>query len=540
MEQKKKKEQDVLVVRDEKTGEISVVAGLNKDGTPKRTPARAENAPDFLKFDKHGDVLDNFFTNFFRQCKEPSRFGFYRIAAEQADKLVDVMKELLKDPEANKELLAPHKVDTSAYEKKVQAERQAQTEQPPEAGQQTEIQTENQTEQENKNQEPTIQNEENMEQKQENGQEQQTAKRNGYQPIDEGKINWQELEEKWGIRRDTLEQSGDLTKMLNYGKSDLVTVTPLLGGDRYEMSARLEFKPDANGQMDVVPHFIRKEINLEQEYKGYTFTEEDKKALATTGNLGHTVQLADLRMGELKDSFVSIDRQTKEILDIPVEKVRLRDKIGNTEITVTDKEALSSGKAIKKEIELANGKKFFATLQVHAEQRGIEFVPGQSRQSQGKRQDNGQKQEQGSEAQTQGGQKEKGERRSSWLTKEGTIRPITKWKDNKFTDEQIADYVAGRAVKLENATDKEGNPCTLYLKFNPEKGRPTTSLRNPDETQVIAPSNESRVQVAVNNEGKTHEATKNVKEPLKQGQVAPKDGAQQKQQNAPKKKGMKI
>ena len=31
MEQKKKKQEDVLVVRDEKTGEISVVAGL--DGT---------------------------------------------------------------------------------------------------------------------------------------------------------------------------------------------------------------------------------------------------------------------------------------------------------------------------------------------------------------------------------------------------------------------------------------------------------------------------------------------------------------------------
>ena len=109
---------------------------------------------------------------------------------------------------------------------------------------------------------------------------------------------------------------------------------------------------------------------------------------------------------------------------------------------------------------------------------------------------------------------------------------VYRWADNRL---------CGRAVKLENATDKEGNPCTLYLKFNPEKGRPTTSLRNPDEAQVIAPSNESRVQVAVNNEGKTHEASKNVKEPLKQGQVAPqKDEVQQKQQNVPKKKGMKI
>ena len=68
---KKKDEKDVLVVRDEKTGEISVVAGLNADGTPKRTPAKAENAQSFLQFDRHGDVLDNFFKNFFRQCKEP-------------------------------------------------------------------------------------------------------------------------------------------------------------------------------------------------------------------------------------------------------------------------------------------------------------------------------------------------------------------------------------------------------------------------------------------------------------------------------------
>ena len=46
MEQKKK-DKDVLIVRDEKTGEISVVAGLDKDGNPKRTPAKAENRTSF-------------------------------------------------------------------------------------------------------------------------------------------------------------------------------------------------------------------------------------------------------------------------------------------------------------------------------------------------------------------------------------------------------------------------------------------------------------------------------------------------------------
>ena len=128
------------------------------------------------------------------------------------------MKQLLKDPEANKELLAPHKVDTSDYEKKVQEEM---------AAQQTE------------KQEP--QKQENMEQRKEQQQdksEQMQGKR-GYQPIDESKINWQELEDRWGVKRDNLEKSGDLTKMLNYGKSDLVKVKPTFGGESFELDARL-------------------------------------------------------------------------------------------------------------------------------------------------------------------------------------------------------------------------------------------------------------------------------------------------------------
>ena len=109
---KKKDEKDVLVVRDEKTGEISVVAGLNADGTPKRTPAKAENAQSFLQFDRHGDVLDNFFKNFFRQCKEPSRFGFYRIAADQV-KMLGVMKQPAPKTQNKQSCSHLTKIDTS-------------------------------------------------------------------------------------------------------------------------------------------------------------------------------------------------------------------------------------------------------------------------------------------------------------------------------------------------------------------------------------------------------------------------------------------
>ena len=416
---KKKDEKDVLIVRDEKTGEISVVAGLNADGSPKRTPAKAENAQSFLQFDRHGDVLDNFFKNFFRQCKEPSRFGFYRVAADQADKLLEVIKDLLKDPDGNKEMLAPHKVDTSGYEKKVQEEQAA--EKP-----------------EQKQEEPKKQEE--MEQKNEQNQEspQQTQGNRGYQPIDESKINWQELEENWGVKRDDLEKSGDLTKMLNYGKSDLVRVSPNFGGEAFELDARLSFKKDSEGNVSLVPHFIRKEQKLD-EYKEHKFSDEDRKNLRETGNLGRVVDIVDRETGEIIPSFISIDRKTNEITDIPANKVRIPERIGKTEITKQEQDMLRAGLPVRdKLIERKDGRKFVTTLQVNVEQRGVEFVPGTGRSpraAQAQEAKNnpiqGQAQDEENAAAIQNGQ-----RRNSWTNADGSIRPISKWSGVEFTEQQ--------------------------------------------------------------------------------------------------------
>ncbi len=522
---KKKDEKDVLIVRDEKTGEISVVAGLNADGSPKRTPAKVENARSFLQFDRHGDVLDNFFKNFFRQCKEPSRFGFYRVAADQADKLLEVIKDLLKDPDGNKEMLAPHKVDTSGYEKKVQEEQAAEK---PE-----------QTEQ--KQEEPKKQEE--MEQKNEQNQEspQQTQGNRGYQPIDESKINWQELEEKWGVRRDDLEKSGDLTKMLNYGKSDLVRVSPNFGGEAFELDARLSFKKDSEGNVSLVPHFIRKEQKLD-EYKEHKFSDEDRKNLRETGNLGRVVDIVDRETGEIIPSYISIDRKTNEITDIPANKVRIPERIGKTEITKQEQDMLRAGLPVRdKLIERKDGRKFVTTLQVNVEQRGVEFVPGTGRSpraAQAQEAKNNPIQGQAQDAENAAAI-QNGQRRNSWTNADGSIRPISKWSGVEFTEQQKADYVAGKAVKLENVTDKQGFHATMYIRFNPEKGRPYRYDTDPDNAQKVAPSNESRTQVAVNSEGKTNEATKKLKEPLRKGQTAPKDTAQQQQQKR-NNKGMKM
>lgn len=527
MEQKKKKQEDVLVVRDEKTGEINVVAGLDGKGYPKTKPAKPEHSQDFLRFDRHGDVIDNFFKNFYRQCKEPTRFGFYRVAADALDTLLPVIKDFLKDPVANAEILASHKVDTAKYQQ------QADTEN---------------VKQENNDNEPIKKTEE-MEKKEELKQDVQqpqaaeTQEATAQQKpnlIADGDVDWAELR-KCGIDKEQLSEK-DLKALMNYGKTGLVTVKPTFGYESYELQARLSFQKMEDGKLKLTPHFIRNEPRLDIPHKGYTFTDEDKKTLKRTGNLGKLINFANEKTGEIKPHYISIDRLTNEIVDIPADKVRIPNKIGQTNLSKAEMDILRAGLALPKEVTLKNGRKFEALLQVNADKRDVEFVPGQPRQqqsqrqgnSQGKAQDNpdaqGQKQENNGEGQR---------RNRSWTNEDGSIRPIKKWKDDVFTEQQIKDYVEGKTVVLANAKDDQGQPCTKYLKFNFEKGRPLTYSQNPDLAQTVAPSNESRTQLAVNNEGKTNEATKHVKEPLQQGQTAPKDDAQQKQQSK-KSKGMKV
>ena len=619
MEQKKKKQEDVLVVRDEKTGEISVVAGLDAKGYPKRAQAKAEHSQEFLRFDRHGDAIDNFFKNFYRQCKEPTRFGFYRVAADTVEALLPVIKDLLRDPVANADLLAPHKVDTSAYQ---QAEEQQATEEAKKENAETETEEqqaeeevkkenaeteteEQQTTEEAKKENAGTETEEQQaaeEAKKENAEteteEQQTAeevkkenpeennveqqtnekmekmklKNQEQQPqaaesqavqepaqdgqpqaktqranlIADGDVDWKELE-RFGVKKENLSEK-DMKALMNYGKTNLVTVNPTFGGDSYELQARLSFQKTEDGKMKLAPHFVRHEPRLDIPYNGYTFTDEDKKNLKQTGNLGRLVDVADTKTGEMRPSYISIDRLTNEIVDIPASKVRIPDRIGLTELLKPEQDILRAGLALPKEVTLKNGRKFEAVLQVSAEKRDVEFVPEHLWQGQSQRRGNGQEKKQKSpEAPDATGQQQKedvnlenGQRRNrSWTNEDGSIRPIGKWKDDKFTEQQKADYVAGKVVVLANAKDDQGQPCTKYLKFDREKGRPLTYPANPDLAQTVAPSNESRTQLAVNNEGKTNEATKHLKEPLTQGQTAPKDDAQKKQQTK-KSKGMKV
>ena len=573
MAQKKnqKNEKDVLIVRDEKTGEISVVAGLKSDGTPKTTAATEANKGSFLQFDKNSNALDSFLDNFFRQCKEPKRFGFYRVAADTVEQVIDVFKDLLKDPEANRDLLAPHRVDTQKYEKQ---EEQAQTvseEAKPVTNEHNESgdldpfwqAVEDHwfpDEKESGQQEQTQKQDEQTQEQTPNGQSAQEKPDEKKHMIDESRIDWTDMKEVYGIDRAALEASGDLEKMLDYGKSGLLTVTPYINGERFELEARLSFKKLSNGSIGLVPHAIRKEPKLDQEFMGHTFTPEDKENLKKTGNMGRVVELTDKETGEIIPSYISIDRQTNEVTFLPVKDVPTMTGIGQTKFTEHEIGELRAGRAIpNKEIVLSEKQKFTATLQINVERRGVEFVPKQNGQNQRQRSGQAARQSRSPQpaaqattgqattgqtaAQPEGGQKPK-VYKFQWLDENGNIRAPKTMGGVLLTPEQQKDFTAGKAILVKDMKrDGKGEPYTAYVKYDFEAGKPKYFRTSPEVSQakVVAPALESRTQVAVNTDGKTNEATKNVREPLRQGQTQPTDGQQrqeQRRQNKPK--GMSV
>lgn len=565
MAQKKnqKNEKDVLIVRDEKTGEISVVAGLKSDGTPKTTAATEANKGSFLQFDKNSNALDSFLDNFFRQCKEPKRFGFYRVAADTVEQVLDVFKDLLKDPEANKDLLAPHRVDTEKYEKQ---EEQAQTVSeevkpvPNEPNESDDLDPFWQAvedhwfpdEKESGKQEQTQKQDEQTQEQTPNGQSAQEKPDDKKHLIDESRIDWSDMKEVYGIDRTALEASGDLEKMLDYGKSGLVTVAPYINGERFELEARLSFKELPDGSIGLVPHAIRKEPKLDQEFMGHTFTPEDKENLKKTGNMGRVVELTDKETGEIIPSYISIDRQTNEVTFLPVKDVPTMTGIGQTKFTEHEIGELRAGRAIpNKEIVLSEKRKFTATLQINVERRGVEFVPRQNGQNQ--RQRNGQTTRQPrnpqpaaqtttgqtaagqTPAQPEGGQKPK-VYKFQWLDENGNIRAPKTMGGVLLTPEQQKSFTEGKAILVKDMKrDGKGEPYTAYVKYDFDAGKPKYFRTSPEVSQakVVAPASESRTQVAVNTDGKTNEATKKVREPLRQGQTQP-TGVQQRKQNKPK------
>ena len=100
--------------------------------------------------------------------------------------------------------------------------------------------------------------------------------------------------------------------------------------------------------------------------------------LEKTGNLGRVVELTDAN-GNKVPSFVSIDRDTKELVSVHVNSIYVPPKIGNTEFTPKDIGILKSGKQLLKDYTDKNGNTYPVVLQCSAANQNIEFVPRANR-----------------------------------------------------------------------------------------------------------------------------------------------------------------
>ena len=330
--------------------------------------------------------------------------------------------------------------------------------------------------------------------------------------IDESKIEWKQLN-NLGLTRERLEQSGELEKMLSWQKSNLVTIAVPIGDTTIYTEARLAFRTDDSGNVGLAIHPLRKEPQLDFPYMGYKFSPEEKEQLLTTGNLGKTIEVTP-KNGNPFSAYVSIDPQTNEIVALRADRVNIPKEIKGVTLSDAQYKELVEGKAVKVEgMTAKSGKSFNATLQVNAEKKGIEFIFDNNR---------GFKEHQ----------------------QQGAPHKLC---GLELSEKQREVLDSGRTLYLKNMVDKEGKSFNAYVRMDKEQNRPRFYKWNPDKKQdagkekVVAVAEEHKTQVAVNNHGKTNEATKNVKEPLKTGQTQPTAAQKQKQdEKKQQRRGRKI
>jgi len=441
--------EDRTEVKNEKeAGKLSVVSGLDDKGKLQTTEAQDVHQAAFLKFNNKDGLLKNFMTNFLKQFNEPSRFGLYKVVANNVEQGVASLHTMLQNREKpeNKQQLADSQVRFDDF----------------------------------------------------------LPKQKNATAIDESKIDWKQLD-NLGLTRERLEQSGELEKMLNWQKSNLVTIAIPIGDTTIYTDARLAFRTDGEGNIGLAIHPLRKEPQLDFPYMGHKFSPEEKEQLLATGNLGKTIEITP-KNGEPFAAYISIDPQTNELIALRADRVNIPKEIKGVTLSDAQYKDLVEGKAVKVEgMTAKSGKSFNATLQVNVEKKGIEFIFNNK---------------QGLKERQQHSQQQGAPRKLCGL---------------ELSDKQREALDSGRTLYLKNMVDKEGQPFNAYVKMDKEQNRPRFYKWNPDKKQetgkekVVAVAEEHKTQVAVNNQGKTNEATKNVNEPLKSGQIQPTAEQKQKQ-----------
>ena len=258
----------------------------------------------------------------------------------------------------------------------------------------------------------------------------------------ESMINWEQLK-NFGISREYLQERGLLEQMLRgYKTNQVVPISMNFGSAVLRTDARLSFQQSMAGEVVLGIHGIRQKPDLDRPYFGHIFSDEDKRNLLETGNMGRVVELKG-RNGEYIPSFISIDKLTNEVVAMKAENAFIPREIKGVELTEQEQNDLREGKKVYVEGMIAkSGNEFNAFIQVNAERRGVEFIFENDK-----------------------------------LFNRQTLGGV------ELTQKQVEDLNAGKAIFVEGMQRKDGEVFSSYVKLDEATGRPSYTRYNPDSPE---------------------------------------------------------
>ena len=405
---------DIVFILDKMELILQAVSKIGKDGKYSTVPADKEHSNSFLKIDRYANMFENFVKNFWSQLKDPTRFGILSVKADTLDS--PEVKQAIEDLAAGKQTKA-----VEDFLKKYEI-----------------------VPRDKENQSINNQNQEEMAKKNET-QQQATQGDGTQQPkyrYNESMINWEELK-NFGLSREYLMERGLLDQMLRgYKTNQVVPISMNFGSAVLRTDARLSFQQSVGGPIVLGINGIRQKPELERPYFGHIFSEEDKKNLLETGNMGRVVELKG-RNGEYIPSFISIDKLTNEVVAMRAENAYIPQEIKGVKLTDQEINDLLEGKKVFIEGMISNnGKEFDAHIQVNAERRGIEYIFENDK-----------------------------------LFNRQSLGGV------ELTKQQIEDLNAGKAIFVEGMERKDGELFSSYVKLDEATGRPSYTRYNPDSPE---------------------------------------------------------
>lgn len=406
---------DIVLVLDKMELLIQAVSEINKNGKYSTVPADKEHQNSFIKIDRYATFFENFLKNFWSQLKDPTHFGLFTMKKEEFDK--PEVKQAIEDLAEGKKTKA-----VEEFLKKYEITPKNQTEQSINNQNSEAMAKKNQTQQ------PVV--------------EANDQQQNNQYRYNESMINWDQLK-NFGLSREYLQERGLLDSMLKgYKTNQLVPINLNFGSAVLRTDARLSLQQSNTGEVVLAIHGIRKQPELERPYFGHIFSEEDKKNLLETGNMGRVVELKG-RNGEYIPSFISLDKMTNEVVAMRAENVYIPNEIKGVQLTDQEKNDLREGKKVYIEgMTAKSGNEFNAHIQVSAERRGIDFIFENDR-----------------------------------------IFNRTALGGVELTKQQIEDLNAGKAIFVEDMQRKDGELFSSYVKLDEATGRPNYTRYNPDSPE---------------------------------------------------------